>query len=381
MPKKLTKNQTTPMPKAQETILEIDLSALKHNFDYLKSKLQPNSTKFLAVVKAFAYGNDANEIALYLQNLQVDYFAVAYTNEGVALRKAGITKPILVLHPLETCLTTLIDYQLEPSIYSAKILDEFLQVAADRDQKNYPIHLKFNTGLNRLGFAENAIENLHSKLHKIKTVKIKSLFSHLAASEDLNEKVFTQQQIASFKQIAKKFNATFGFMPMLHLCNTSGILNYPDAHFDMVRSGIGLYGFGNSEEENRNFRPIASLKSVISQIHHIEAGETVGYNRGYKSTSAIKSATIPIGHADGIGRQYGHGKGCLIINGKKAPIIGNVCMDMVMVNITDIDCQEGDEVIVFDASHTAEDLASSVDTISYELITAISQRVRRVVKK
>lgn len=369
------------MPKAQETILEIDLSALKHNFDYLKSKLQPNKTKFLAVVKAFAYGSDANEIALYLQNLQVDYFAVAYTNEGIALRKAGITKPILVLHPLETCLNTLIDYQLEPSIYNLKLLDGFLQTAADRHQKNYPIHLKFNTGLNRLGFDQNAIENLHSKLQTSRTVAIKSLFSHLAASEDLNEKAFTQHQIASFKQIAQTFNSVFGFLPMLHLCNTSGILNYPEAHFDMVRSGIGLYGFGNSEEENKNFRPIAALKSVISQIHTIEAGETVGYNRAYKSKSAIKTATIPIGHADGIGRQYGHGKGCLIINGKKAPIIGNVCMDMIMVNITDIDCEEGDEVIVFDASHTAEDLAASVNTISYELITAISQRIRRVIKK
>ena len=368
------------MPKAQETVLEIDLSALKHNFEYLKSRLNKN-TKFLAVVKAFAYGNEADEIALYFQNLEVDYFAVAYTNEGVALRNAGVTKPILVLHPLPIGFENLIKHSLEPSIYNARVLHEFNQVAADKKQKNYPIHLKFNTGLNRLGFSEDDIEELYVKINPSETVEIKSIFSHLAASEDLNEKEFTLQQIASFKSIAEKFTQIFGFQPMLHLSNTSGILNYPEAHLDMVRSGIGLYGFGNSEKENKHFKPIASLKSVISQIHNIEEGETVGYNRAYKSKAPMRTATIPIGHADGIGRPYGNGKGGLIINGKRAPIVGNVCMDMIMVNVTDIDCQEGDEVIVFDASHTAEDLAHAANTISYELITAISQRVKRIIKK
>ncbi len=368
------------MPKAHETLLEIDLSALKHNFKYLKSKLS-NNTKFLAVVKAFAYGTEADEIALFLQNLNVDYFAVAYTQEGVALRDAGITKPILVLHPLPIGFNSLIKHCLEPSIYNMKVLGEFLQVASEKNQNNYPIHLKFNTGLNRLGFSEEDIKDIYSKLNTSEIVEIKSIFSHLAASEDLNEKEFTQHQIVSFKKITEKFNKIFGFTPMLHLCNTSGILNYPDAHLDMVRSGIGLYGFGNSEKENKNFKPIASLKSVISQIHEISEGETVGYNRAYKSNSFMRTATIPIGHADGIGRQYGNGKGCFTINGKKAPIIGNVCMDMIMVNITDIDCEEGDEVIVFDNLNTAEKLAHSANTISYELITAISQRVKRIIKK
>ena len=367
------------MSKARETVLEIDLSALKHNFDHLKSKLQKN-TKLLAVVKAFAYGSDADEMALYLQDLNVDYFAVAYTNEGVALRKAGVIKPILVLHPLPIGFNTLIENCLEPSIYNSKVLHEFIQVATEKNQKDYPIHIKFNTGLNRLGFSEQDIEDIYLKVNSSNTVKIKSIFSHLAASEDLNERAFTELQIKSFKKISGTFKTIFGYFPMLHLCNTSGILNYPEAHLDMVRSGIGLYGFGNSEKENKNFIPIASLKSVISQIHHIEKGETVGYNRAYKSESFMKTATIPIGHADGIGRQYGNGKGSVIINGKTAPIIGNVCMDMIMVNITNIDCQEGDEVIVFDTSHTAENLASSVDTISYELITAISQRVKRILK-
>ena len=377
--KNLLKNQKIRMPKVQETVLEIDLSALKHNFEYLKSRLHKN-TQFLAVVKAFAYGNEANEIALFLQSLDVDYFAVAYTNEGVALRNAGVTKPILVLHPLPVGFENLIKHCLEPSIYNAKVLQEFLQVASDKNQKHYPIHIKFNTGLNRLGFSEDDIEGLYSKINASQAVEIKSIFSHLAASEDFNEKEFTEQQITSFKNISERFTKTFGFQPMLHLCNTSGILNYPQAHLDMVRSGIGLYGFGNSEKENKHFRPIASLKSVISQIHEIVKGETVGYNRAYRSESLIRTATIPIGHADGIGRQYGNGKGFFVINGKKAPIIGNVCMDMIMVNITDIDCQEGDEVIVFDASHTAENLAHSANTISYELITAISKRVKRIIK-
>lgn len=368
------------MPKAQETVLEIDLKSLKHNFDYLKSKIN-EKTKFLAVVKAFAYGNDANEIASYLQELNVDYFAVAYTSEGVALRNAGITKPILVLHPLPISFETLIERCLEPNIYNHKVLDAFIKVAEEQKQNNYPIHLKFNTGLNRLGFAKKDLESVHQKISEASSVRVKSIFSHMAASEDLNEKVFTQRQVSSFKNIISKFEKLFGHTVLIHMCNTSGILNYPEAHFDMVRSGIGLYGFGNSDEEDKNFKPIARLKSVISQIHQVEKGESVGYNRAFISDGSLETATIPIGHADGISRIYGNGKGYVIINGKKAPLIGNVCMDMIMVNITGIDCEEGDEVIVFDAYHTANDLARNANTISYELITAISQRVKRIVLK
>jgi alanine racemase len=203
----------------------------------------------------------------------------------------------------------------------------------------------------------------------------------LAASEDLNEKEFTLNQIKAFQSISKKFIETVGYKPMRHLCNTSGILNYPEAHLDMVRSGIGLYGFGNSEIENKHFTPIATLKSVISQIHIIEKGETVGYNRAFKSDSLIKTATIPIGHADGIGRQYGNGKGFVTIHGKPAYIVGNVCMDMIMVNVTDIDCQEGDEVMVFGKKPNASEFAERANTISYEILTAISQRIKRLLIK
>jgi len=365
------------MPNIQETVLEIDLKALKHNFEFLKSRIKPK-TKFLAVVKAFGYGSDAVEIAKYLQDLNVDYFAVAYTNEGIALREAGISKPILVLHPQLVNLKILIDNCLEPSLYSSKILNEFIEVTKVEKQLNYPVHIKFNTGLNRLGFKPNEVDFISNSLKNTSSIKIKSIFSHLAASEDLDEKEFTLNQIHSFNSIVTDFEKEFGYKPWLHMCNTSGILNYPEAHFDMVRSGIGLYGFGNSEKENKNLKPIASLKSVISQIHNIEKGESVGYNRGFKSGSPQKSATIPIGHADGIGRQYGNGKGFVIINGEKAPIIGNVCMDMVMVNVTNIECKEGDEVIIFDSNNTAEKLASTANTISYEMITSVSQRVKRV---
>lgn len=364
------------MPKAQETVLEINLNDLKHNFDYLRSKTNSN-VKFLAVVKAFAYGSEANKIAEFLERLNVDYFAVAYVQEGIALRNAGIKTPILVLHPQPVNFKMLIDHCLEPSLYNAKILNAFIDVAETEHQDKYPVHIKFNTGLNRLGFCENDVDHIISKLKNTSSVKATSVFSHLAASEDLSEQEFTTSQIRTFNKIISDFIPKLGYKPLLHMCNTSGILNYPEAHFDMVRSGIGLYGFGNSPKENKFLKPIATLKSVISQIHNIEKGETVGYNRAYRSSGFKRTATIPIGHADGIGRQYGNGKGFVFINQKKAPIIGNVCMDMIMVDITEIECSEGDEVVLFGKASTAEILAASTNTISYELITAVSQRVKR----
>lgn len=366
------------MPKALETVLEINLKALTHNFEYIKSTLH-GKTKFMAVVKAFAYGSDACVIAKQLQELDIDYLAVAYTNEGVTLREAGITKPILVLHPQSVNFKTLLKHRLEPSLYNVKVLNEFIAIA--KKQTNYPVHIKFNTGLNRLGFGENDIDNIVSKLQNTKSIKVASIFSHLAASEDENEKAFTLNQIKLFQTIARDFIAKIGYSPMQHICNTSGLLNYPEAHFDMVRSGIGLYGFGNSKELNQNLRPITTLKSIISQIHYIKKGETIGYNRAYKSLSPIKTATIPIGHADGIGRQYGNRNGFVTINNQKAYIIGNVCMDMIMVDITNIDCTEGDEVIIFGKTVTAEDFAHTTNTISYEIITSISRRIKRIVIK
>ncbi|MDC3388546.1 alanine racemase [Flavobacteriaceae bacterium] len=365
------------MAIAQETILEIDLGKLKHNFEFIKSKIKPK-TKFLAVVKAFAYGSDAETIAQYLQKLDVDYFAVAYVHEGIQLRKAGIHKPILVLHPQTTNFKHLIEHCLEPSLYNFRVLLDFISVATTFKHHNYPIHIKFNTGLNRLGFSQEDIEKITEHTNTSGAVNVTSIFSHLAASEDLNEKKFTKNQINLFDDIKTKFEHFSSDTPFSHLTNTSGILNFPEAHYDMVRAGIGLYGFGNSESHSKYLQPIAALKSIISQIHTIEKGESLGYNRGFIAKNTIRTATIPIGHADGISRQYGNGKGYVFINNQKASILGNVCMDMIMIDVTHIECKEADEVIIFNETHKASNIAQAVNTISYEIITSISHRIKRI---
>lgn len=366
------------MPKAYETLLEINLNALDSNFRYIASKTKPG-TKIMAVVKAFGYGTDSVAIAKELVSLGVDYFAVAYTDEGEKLRDADIETPILVLHPLPINFDIIIDRNLEPSIYSQKVLEEFIAYAESMGNIDYPIHLKFDTGLHRLGFQPSDISYIIERLSKTNSIKVKSVFSHLVASEDLKEKDFTEQQISKFEKITSELIEKLGYKPLLHCTNTSGIMNYPQAHFDMVRTGIGLYGFGNDKEVNKHLKPVGTLLTVISQIHTIEKGESVGYNRGFFAEETVKSATLPIGHADGIPRSYGKGKGYVMINGKKAHILGNVCMDMIMVNVSDIDCEEGDEAIIFGPSASAEELSSAINSISYELITAISQRVKRVV--
>ncbi len=366
------------MDKVGETTLEISLSALSYNYRYLKSTLS-TETKFLAVVKAFAYGSDMVAVATKLEALGVDYFAVAYVKEGILLRKAGITSPILVLHPQETNFEQLIASCLEPSLYSPRILKSFLATAKAHKQTNYPIHLKFNTGLNRLGFWENDVAHIVKTLGTEKALRITSVFSHLAASEDVQEKAFSLGQIKTFTAICESLKSALGYMPIRHMLNTSGIINYPQAQFDMVRSGIGLYGFGNDKEIDSKLRPVATLKTIISQLHKIEPGETVGYNRAYAANGYRTTATLPIGHADGIGRQYGNGKTKVVIHGQPAPIIGNVCMDMIMVDVTHIPCKEGDEVLVFGAGQSAETFADNGNSISYELLTAISQRVKRVI--
>ncbi|MDY7396536.1 alanine racemase [Aureibaculum sp. 2210JD6-5] len=367
------------MSETQETVLEIDLKALQHNFEYLKSKLHKN-TKTLAVVKAFGYGTDACIVAKHLEKLKVDYFAVAYAKEGVALRGAGIKTPILVLHPQIIDFKDIIKYCLEPNLYSKRTLEAFIKVAESENQKYYPTHIKFNTGLNRLGFNSNEIDSIIEKTNKTKSIKIASIFSHLVASEDLKEKDFSEQQIRTFKDIINKVKLKIDYSPLFHMTNTSGVLNFPNAHFDMVRIGIGLYGFANDEKLTKNLKNVASLKSIISQIHTIEKGQSVGYNRAFKANKNIKTATIPIGHADGIHRAFGNGKASVKINGAKAPIVGNVCMDMLMVNISEIDCEEGDEVIIFNDQKTINEWADIIKSIPYEILTTISQRVKRIVK-
>lgn len=362
------------------TRLEINLSALRHNYQYITSKIDPK-VQCMAVVKAFAYGSDSCAVAHELVALGVNYFAVAYTSEGVALRASGIQTPILVLHPQPDSFEDLLLHCLEPSVYSTRIFDLFATFAQNKEQKNYPIHLKFNTGLNRLGFRKEDVPWVLDRLREKVPLKVKSIFSHLVASEDPLEKIFTENQIKEFDQIATHIKDSLDYSPFLHMTNTSGIINYPQAHYDCVRVGIGLYGYGNTPEETQQLRPVASLKTIISQIHTIRPGESVGYNRAFIAQKELKTATIPIGHADGISRSYGNGVGAVIVKGKEAPIVGNVCMDMIMIDVTAIDCQEGDEVEIFGNTINAETLSEKVHSISYELLTAIGQRVKRVIHR
>jgi len=361
------------------TILEIDTQALEHNLNYFKSKLNPE-TKILAVVKAFGYGSDGVLVGNFLKD-KVDYFGVAYAQEGIALREAGIETPIMVLHPQIQNFDAIIDHRLEPCLYNFKTLDAFFALADERLLLNYPIHLNFNTGLNRLGFWHNDIGLLLSKIHENKHIKITSLFSHLAASEDLEEKEFSINQINNFAYITKQLYEALSYEPFIHMLNTSGVINYSKAQFDMVRVGIGLYGFGNDADETAQLKNTHNLHSVISQIHLIDRGETVGYNRAFVAKKPTKTATVPIGHADGIPRAVGNQKGFVLVNDQKAPIIGNVCMDMLMIDVTKIKCKEGDRVTIFNSQEMIQNFSDAAETIPYETLTAISSRVKKMLMK
>lgn len=367
------------MSNLTDTVLEINLSALEHNFNYLKSRVT-SGTKILAVVKAFSYGSDAITVARKLEKLGADYLGVAYVKEGVSLRKNLLRLPILVMHPQEENFETLIENALEPAIFNLHSLSAFLKTATSIGVTEYPVHLNFNTGLNRLGFKEQDIPQILSLLNQTSVLKVVGVYSHLAASEDLEKTAFTEQQILIFNKISntlcKKLKSSF----IKHLCNTSGLLNFPEAHFDMVRCGIGLFGYGNSIKESKKLLPIACLRSKISHIAHINRGDSIGYNMGHIAQKPLTIATVPLGHADGISRQYGKGVGFMYVNEQKAKIVGNVCMDMLMIDVSGIDCEIGDSVVVFNNKHSAEDLAHAAGTISYELITGITTRVKRVFK-
>lgn len=359
------------------TRLEVDLSALEHNFLYLKSKIAPE-TLFMAVVKANAYGHGSIPIAQKLQDLGTDYFATAYVDEATDLRDHGIIKPILVLHAQQHMLPICIDRCLEPVIYSMELLEAFIAFAKAKQQQSYPIHLEFNTGLNRIGIDVEDLENVITILEKNPSVKVRGLQSHLAASEDREQDKFTQQQIDLFSTIKNRLKEVLPYEFITHESNTSGILNYPNAHFNMVRSGIGLYGYGNDLDYDKKLQPVGALKSIVSQNRWIKTGESVSYNRKFVASRDMRYAVIALGHGDGINRIYGYGNAVVYINGKAVPTLGIICMDMFMVDVTDITCNVGDEVIIFDKSHNARDLAEKAGTISYELLTGIQKRVPRI---
>jgi alanine racemase len=364
--------------KIHKTVLEINLSAIAHNLNIYRSQLQPD-TKLMAMVKAFSYGSGSYEIANLLQFEGVDYLAVAYTDEGVALRKAGITLPIMVMSPEAGSFDRMISWKLEPEIFNLKSLQQFTEIAATLNVHQYPVHIKLDTGMHRLGFVEHEIDSLAIALQQNKTVKVASIFSHLVGSDTELLDSFTLEQSARFDKMSSALMNGLGYKPLRHLTNTAGISRHKNLHYDMVRLGIGLYGVDANNKIQSQLQNISTLKTIIAQIKELPAGETVGYSRNGKIGRASRIATVSIGYADGYFRDFGNGKGYMLVNGKPAPVIGSVCMDMCMLDITDIeDVQEGNEVVVFGAALPVTKLATWANTIPYEVMTSISQRVKRV---
>ena len=363
--------------KTHETVLEINLNAISHNLNFYKSKMKP-TTKMMVMVKAFGYGNGGFEIAKLLEHHKVDYLGVAFADEGISLKNAGIQLPIMVLNPESTSFSAIIQHQLEPEIYSIKGLKAFLKIAEQKNLHQFPIHIKLDTGMHRLGFEANTIEELITTLKGNQRVVVKSILSHMATSDAQEHQQFSLSQIRLFDELSTQLMRELDIQPIRHILNTSGISNFPQGQFDMVRLGIGLYGVSNDSEEQKYLENVSTLKSVISQIRTIPAGDSVGYGRRFMAEKPTQVATIPIGYADGISRLWGNGVGYVTINKQKAPILGSVCMDMLMVNVTGIDCAEGDAVIVFGESPTVIEMAQKTQTIPYEILTSISQRVKRV---
>ncbi len=363
--------------KAHGTVLEINLNAIIHNLNYYRSRLQPG-VKLMAMVKAFSYGSGTFEVANVLQYQKADYLAVAYIDEGVALRQAGISLPIMVLNPEPAAFAQLLVCQLEPEIYSFTLLKEFLSHLSPA-QEPYPIHIKVDTGMHRLGFILSELDELCQLLQQHPAVKVQSVFSHLVASDAAVHDNFTRQQFAWFKQACEKLQNTLGYPFIRHILNTSGISRWPEAQLDMVRLGIGLYGIDAAvPAASGNLQPVATLKTSISQLKTIKPGETVGYNRKGILPKGGRIATVRIGYADGYLRTFGNGVGHLLVNGKVAPTVGNIAMDMCMIDVSHIEVQEGDEAIIFNEQQTVADLAQQIGTIPYEILTNISQRVKRV---
>ncbi|MFK7946989.1 MAG: bifunctional UDP-N-acetylmuramoyl-tripeptide:D-alanyl-D-alanine ligase/alanine racemase [Saprospiraceae bacterium] len=368
-----------------QAVLEVNLNALADNLRVYRSFVKP-TTKIMAMVKASAYGSGIGEVARFLEYQNVDYLGVAYTDEGIVIRNAGVRLPILVLNPDIGTFEKLILNRLEPEIYSFELLDSFLQslentrqLYPDLDLNNYPIHIKLDTGMRRLGFELNDLELLQKRLEKLDNVRIKSMFSHLAGSDATIHDAFTEHQISTFQAMCQTLFKILTYKPLQHILNSSGITRFPNAQMNMVRLGIGLYGIDAQPIIQRKLQNVSTLKTTISQIKYVKKGETIGYNRVGEATKNIKTATIGIGYADGFGRALSDGVGEVFLHGQTAKVIGNVCMDMTMIDITAIEAaQVGDEVEIFGEHLTVQSLAKRLKTIPYEVFTNISERVKRV---
>jgi len=364
--------------KVHETVLEINLTALINNFKYFRSKIN-KETKIMAMVKAFSYGSGSFEIANVLQYHQVDYLAVAYADEGVELRKAGITLPIMVMNPEEFAFDLMIKHQLEPEIFSfrtLKMLEKTIRRNALPENKPVKVHIKLETGMNRLGFTEEELEPLIERLYKNKYIYVQSVFSHLAGSDKPHLDHFTLRQIERFENMAQRIRNAADHPVLMHILNSAGIVRFPEAQFDMVRLGIGLYGI--ESDNGKKLRHVTALKSEITQIKDVKKGDSVGYNRSFVARGDMKIGVVSIGYADGLPRNLGNGKYNLYVNNKAVPIIGDVCMDMCMVDLTGTKAKEGNTVVIFDENHPVEEMAKAAQTIPYEILSRISRRVKRV---
>ena len=362
--------------KAHEKVLEINLSALINNLNHFKGLLKPG-VKTMAMVKAFSYGSGMAEVSRLLEFHQVNYLAVAIADEGVSLRKAGISIPIVVMNPEEHSFDTMFEHMLEPNIYSTRLLDQFMNSAQRNAVCNFPIHVKIDTGMRRLGFEnEEEIRYLPDKVKRGKVLHISSVFTHLAASDDPDEDNFTQIQFHRFDKLAKIIQNNTDHHVMKHALNSAGVERFPNNQYDMVRLGIGLYGISAVNPEF--LETVSTLKTTISQIRTVPKGESIGYSRKGIAQHDMKIATLPIGYADGFNRRLSNGVGKVWINGQLAPVVGNVCMDMCMIDLSLIEVSEGDRVIVFGAEYPATELAKLLGTIPYEVFTSVSQRVKRV---
>lgn len=364
--------------KVHQTVMEINLSALAHNLKAFQQKLLP-ATQLMAMVKAFSYGSGSAEIARVLQFHHVDYLGVAYADEGVELRNAGISTPIMVMNIDATCFDVLIEHQLEPEIYSVNIYNAFHLYLLQQGIQQFPVHLKLNTGMNRLGFDSHEVEQLAQQLKHQQTMVVRSVFSHLTSSELATHDVFTQQQATQFLHACTLIQNILGYSFIKHLANSAAIFRHPNLQFDMVRLGIGLYGIDNANGTQIQLQTVATLKTTIAQIRTVKANDTIGYNKKGIVTKDSKIATIRIGYADGFNRKLSNGVGSVIINNYVAKVIGNVCMDMTMIDVTNIpNIQEGDEVEIFGTKISVQQVAQWCNTIPYEIMTTISQRVKRI---
>jgi alanine racemase len=364
--------------KIHQTVLSINLTAMRQNLDVFRNRLAAG-VKTMAMVKASSYGSGGYEIAAILQEAKVDYLTVAYPDEGVALRKAGISLPIMVMSPSAISFDRMIAWKLEPEIFNLRSLQQFIEMARNLQVKNYPIHIKLDTGMHRLGFVAEELAALAAALKDCKEVHVASIFSHLAASDTPALNYFTKQQGDAFISMSEQLMAALAYRPLRHLCNTAGIVLHPEYHFDMVRLGLGLYGIDSSNELNLQLQQISTLKTTIAQIKQVPAGDTVGYSRKGKAERDSRIATICIGYADGYHRSISNGEAYVMVNNQPAKVIGVIAMDMCMVDITGIEgVNEGDEVIVFGPQLSINQVAKWAGTISYEIMTGISQRVKRV---